>query len=156
MNSSVATTHRTRSHLSARGRRVFQVLSQIARQLGPDHIRQYQAYLFRGAQAPSRDDCIAHCGSAFSLRQDAAPPVSARAHPISQAPKAIARCLSPEEVERLIDSAENLMRRTMVMTLYSTGHPPVRTVHLKVSDIDSQRMVIHIHKGKGGRDRDVL
>ena len=28
--------------------------------------------------------------------------------------------------------------------------------HLKLSDIDSERMVIHIHKGKGGRDRDVL
>ena len=28
--------------------------------------------------------------------------------------------------------------------------------HLKVSDIDSDRMVIRVHKGKGGRDRDVL
>jgi hypothetical protein len=31
--------------------------------------------------------------------------------------------LSPEEVQRLIDSAENLMRRTMVMTLYSPVIP---------------------------------
>ena len=30
------------------------------------------------------------------------------------------------------------------------------TCHLKVSDIDSERMVIHVRQGKGGRDRDVL
>jgi integrase len=64
--------------------------------------------------------------------------------------------LSPEEVERVIDSAENLMRRTMVMTLYSTGIRCSELCHLKVSDIDSERMVIRVHKGKGGRDRDVL
>jgi integrase len=55
--------------------------------------------------------------------------------------------LSPEEVARVIDSAENLMRRTMVMTLYSTGIHCSELCHLKVSDIDSERMVIRVHKG---------
>ena len=48
------------------------------------------------------------------------------------------------------------MRRTMVMTLYATGIRCSELCHLKVSDIDSERMVIHVHKGKGSRDRDVL
>jgi len=48
------------------------------------------------------------------------------------------------------------MHRTMVMTLYATGIHCSELCHLKVSDIDSQRMVIHVHKGKGARDRDVL
>ena len=48
------------------------------------------------------------------------------------------------------------MCRTMVMTLYSTGIRCSELCHLKVSDIDSERMVIRVHKGKGGRDRDVL
>jgi site-specific recombinase XerD len=56
----------------------------------------------------------------------------------------------------VIGSAENLMRRAMVMTLYATGIRCSELCHLKVSDIDSQRMVIHVHKSKGGRDRDVL
>jgi integrase len=76
--------------------------------------------------------------------------------PFPKRPRQLPVVLSPEEVQRLIDSAENLMRRTMVMTLYSTGIRCSELCHLKVSDIDSQRMVIHIHKGKGGRDRDVL
>jgi integrase len=48
------------------------------------------------------------------------------------------------------------MHRTMLMTLYATGLRRAELCHLKVSDIDSERMVIHVRQGKGGRDRDVL
>jgi integrase/recombinase XerD len=41
------------------------------------------------------------------------------------------------------------------MALYSTGMRRSELVHLRVEDIDSERMVIPIHKGKGGKDRDV-
>ena len=63
--------------------------------------------------------------------------------------------LSQEEVARLIDSASNLMHRAMLMTLYSTGMRRAELCRLKVGDIDSERMVIHIRQGKGGTDRDV-
>jgi integrase len=42
------------------------------------------------------------------------------------------------------------------MTLYATGARNAELTHLKVSDIDSQRMVIHIQGGKGRVDRDVM
>jgi len=48
------------------------------------------------------------------------------------------------------------MHRTMLMMLYATGLRRAEMCHLKISDIDSKRMVIHVHQGKGGRDRDVL
>jgi integrase len=64
--------------------------------------------------------------------------------------------LSQEEVERLIDSAKNLMHRAILMTLYGTGVRRAELCQLKVADIDSQRMLINVHHGKGGRDRDVL
>jgi len=41
------------------------------------------------------------------------------------------------------------------MALYSTGMRRSELACLRVEDIDSERMVIHIHKGKGGKDRDV-
>jgi site-specific recombinase XerD len=47
------------------------------------------------------------------------------------------------------------MHRTMLMTLYATGLRRSELCHLKVSDIDSERMVIHVH-GKGSHERDVL
>jgi integrase/recombinase XerD len=63
--------------------------------------------------------------------------------------------LSPEEVTRLIDAALNLYHRTLLMTLYSTAVRRSELCRLQVSDIDSQRMMIRIHQGKGRRDRDV-
>jgi site-specific recombinase XerD len=64
--------------------------------------------------------------------------------------------LSPDEVALLIDSAKNLMHRAILMTLYATGLRRAELCRLKVADIDSDRMMIHVREGKGGRDRDVL
>jgi integrase/recombinase XerD len=63
--------------------------------------------------------------------------------------------LSPEEVARLIEAAGTLQARVILMALYSTGMRRSELVRLRVEDIDSERMVIHVHKGKGGKDRDV-
>ena len=64
--------------------------------------------------------------------------------------------LSLEEVARLIDAAEFPFHRILLMTLYATGARRAEVAHLKISDIDSQRMVIHIRGGKGRKDRDVM
>ena len=63
--------------------------------------------------------------------------------------------LSPEEVTCLIEAAPNLLYRTLLMVLYSTGIRRTEASLLKVSDIDSARRLIHIRQGKGSRDRDV-
>ena len=55
----------------------------------------------------------------------------------------------------MLDAATSLLHRTLLMTLYSTGMRRAEVTRLKVSDIDSQRMVVHIKQGKGGKDRDV-
>ena len=70
-------------------------------------------------------------------------------------PKKLPVVLSPEEVARLIEAATNPMHRSMLMVLYGTGIRRTEASLLKVSDIDSQRMVLHIRQGKGARDRDV-
>ena len=64
--------------------------------------------------------------------------------------------LSQEEVARLIDAAEFPFHRILLMTLYATGARRAEVAHLKISDIDSHRMVIHIRGGKGRKDRDVM
>ena len=56
----------------------------------------------------------------------------------------------------MIESAPNLMHRTILMVLYGTGIRRTEASLLKVSDVDSERMVIHVQQGKGSRDRDVL
>src|SRR5918996_677700 len=63
--------------------------------------------------------------------------------------------LSPDEVQRLIAHAKNLYHRTLLLTLYGAGLRRSEVCHLKVRDIDSQRMVLRVDQGKGGRDRDI-
>ncbi len=70
-------------------------------------------------------------------------------------PKKLPVVLSHEEVTQLIEAAPNLLYRTILMILYGTGLRRAEVVRLKVSDVDSQRMVIRVHQGKGARDRDV-
>jgi len=63
--------------------------------------------------------------------------------------------LSPDEVQRLIASAKNLYHRTLLLTLYGAGLRRSEACQLKVRDIDSQRMVLRVVQGKGGRDREI-
>jgi integrase/recombinase XerD len=75
--------------------------------------------------------------------------------PFPKQPRTLPTVLSQDEVTRLIEAAPNRMHRMLLMVLYATGMRRTEASLLKVSDIDSQRMVIHIQRGKGLRDRDV-
>jgi integrase/recombinase XerD len=63
--------------------------------------------------------------------------------------------LSQDEIKRIIDAASDLFQRAILMTLYSTGIRCEELAHLTIGDIDSKRMMVRIHRGKGGKDRDV-
>ncbi len=63
--------------------------------------------------------------------------------------------LSPGEVAQLIGGARNLYHRTMLILLYGTGLRRSEMCRLKVSDIDSKRMMLRVEQGKGGIDREV-
>ena len=75
--------------------------------------------------------------------------------PFPKQPRTLPTVLSQDEVTRLIEAAPNRIHRMLLMLLYATGMRRTEATLLKVSDIDSQRMVIHIQRGKGMRDRDV-
>src|SRR5260370_42401985 len=64
--------------------------------------------------------------------------------------------LSREEVAQLIDAAQTPVYRMLLMTLYATGARRAEVARLKISDIDSQRMIIHVRGGKGRKGRDLL
>jgi hypothetical protein len=75
--------------------------------------------------------------------------------PYPRAPRRLPIILTREEAIRLIYSASNLFHRAMLITMYSTGMRRAELCRLKVEDIDSTCMLIHIRQGKGGKDRDV-
>ena len=70
-------------------------------------------------------------------------------------PMRLPTVLSEDEVAKLIESASNAYHRVILTTLYATGMRRTELSRLKVEDIDSQRMVVHVRQGKGGKDRDV-
>jgi site-specific recombinase XerD len=60
---------------------------------------------------------------------------------------------SPREVEQLLNCAVKLRDRCLLMTAYSAGLRVGELVHLKLSDIDPERMMIRVEQGKGRKDR---
>jgi site-specific recombinase XerD len=61
--------------------------------------------------------------------------------------------LSEEEVHQLLTATINLKHRSLLMLVYSAGLRVGEVVRLKPADIDSNRMLIHIRKAKGQKDR---
>lgn len=61
--------------------------------------------------------------------------------------------LSTEEVERLLGALTNHKHRTVLMTAYAAGLRLGELVNLKLTDIDSKRMMIRVRQGKGSKDR---
>ena len=124
-------------------------------QLGPEEIRAYQVYLLTerkmGAHTVGHHTAALRFFFCKTLKRN---------YPIEEVPypkagRRLPIILTQEEAIRLIDSASNLFHRAMLMTLYSTGMRRAELCHLKVEDIDSTRMIIHIRHGKRNRDRDV-
>lgn len=64
--------------------------------------------------------------------------------------------LSHDEITTFFESVASLKQRTILMTAYAAGLRVSEVVHLKVTDIDSQRMVIRVNQGKNRKDRYVM
>ena len=71
-------------------------------------------------------------------------------------PVSLPTVLSADEITRILEHTRNLKHWTMLATLYATGLRSKELRLLKVSDIDSPRMVLHIRNGKGQVPRDLV
>jgi integrase/recombinase XerD len=71
-------------------------------------------------------------------------------------PRKLPVVLSVEEVARLLDAAPGLKYKAALSVAYGAGLRAAEVVSLKVSDIDSTRMIIRVEQGKGGKDRYVM
>ena len=71
-------------------------------------------------------------------------------------PRKLPVVLSVEEVARLLDAAPGLKYKAALSVAYGAGLRAAEVVSLKVSDIDSKRMIIRVEQGKGGKDRNVM
>ncbi len=68
-------------------------------------------------------------------------------------PRRLPVVLSREEVSRLLESTRSVKYKAAFSVAYGTGLRISEVVALKISDIDSQRMTLHVEQGKGRKDR---
>jgi len=61
--------------------------------------------------------------------------------------------LSNQEVKNILNRVQFKHHRACLKTIYSLGLRIGEGTHLQISDIDSHRMFVHIHRGKGNKDR---
>lgn len=71
-------------------------------------------------------------------------------------PRKLPEVLSSEEVKNILDSIINLKHKTLLSLIYSAGLRIGEALQIRIADIDSKRMVIHIKSAKGKKDRYTL
>ncbi|MFC6280014.1 tyrosine-type recombinase/integrase [Polaromonas aquatica] len=125
-------------------------------ELGPEQVRAYQVHLTKTRKLAPGTVSIATAALRFlysvTLKQNWAPDDI----PMPKKPFKLPVVLSPGEVAHFLACVDSLKHRTILTTAYAAGLRVSEATHLKVTDIDSQRMVIRIDQGKGRHDRYVM
>jgi site-specific recombinase XerD len=124
--------------------------------LGLEHIRQYQAHLFRDRKLAANTVAQRVAALRFFYIKTLGRNWKLERAPYPKRPRQLPNILSAQEVARLIEAAQIPFYRTIVMTLYGTGVRRSELTQLRIDDIDSERMVVHVRGGKGRKDRDVM
>jgi integrase/recombinase XerD len=135
--------------------RFARYFDQSPQKLGPEHVREYLLHLIRDNQAMPSTVLVNRAALRFvyvcTLKQkwfeDEIP------HPKRRL--TLPGILSTDEVTRMLDGTYNLKHWSILATFYATALRCSELRHLKVDDIDSKRMVLHVREGKGGVPRDI-
>jgi integrase/recombinase XerD len=124
--------------------------------LGPQEIQAYQLYLTNERKLAPGSLCTIAAALRFlyhvTLKRDWARDDI----PIPKKPLKLPVILSLEEVEHFLECIGSLKHRTLLTVAYAAGLRVSEATHLKVTDIDSQRMVIRVEQGKCQKDRYVM
>jgi site-specific recombinase XerD len=123
--------------------------------LGQEHLRQYQLHLVNDCRLTVETISGRISAIRFFFVKVLRRPYREIDLVYPKRPERLPVILSEEEVARLIESASSSYHRVILMTLYGTGLRREELSRLKLTDVDSQRMVIHVRQGKGNKDRDV-
>jgi site-specific recombinase XerD len=125
-------------------------------EMGDGEIRAYLYYLQTEKKASSGTIAIAYSALKFFYAETLHREWPIEALPRSKQAKKLPVVLSRAEVRRIFDQLSNVKHSVMLKITYSAGLRVSETAHLKLTDIDSGRMQIRVHQGKGRRDRYTL
>ena len=125
-------------------------------QLRPNHIQNYFVYLVQERNLSSASCRLYLNGLRFFYLQVLHWPQFDIPVALPKRQRKIPELLTRTEVRRIIDASPNEKSRTMLLTCYGCGLRVSELVALKVRHIDSERGLLRIEQGKGGKDRLVV
>jgi integrase/recombinase XerD len=121
--------------------------------LSEQQVRDYLLHLKNDRRFASSSLGIAYNGMKFFYSHTAPRDWPTLRRLRVQKEKKLPDVLSIDEVRQLIGAVRTLHHRTYFWTVYSMGLRLNEGLHLQVGDIDSARMLVHVHRGKGAKDR---
>jgi site-specific recombinase XerD len=121
-------------------------------QLGPEEIRAFQVRLIEKKVSWTQFN-QAVCALRFFYRVTLPRDFAVEHIPFAKTKKKLPTVLSVDEVRRLLGVPMCLKHRAVLSLIYGTGARLNEATHLRISDIDGARMMVHICNGKGGKPR---
>ena len=125
-------------------------------ELGDEEIRGYLHHLMEERKASQAVISQSYSALKFFFEKTLDKPWNLLKIPRAKKGKKLPGVLSGEEVESIFLATGNLKHRAILMTIYSAGLRVGEVTRLKVSDIESKRMMIRVNQGKGLKDRYTL
>jgi integrase/recombinase XerD len=125
-------------------------------QLTLEDVNRYQLYLTQERKVAWSSFNVAVCALRFFFLVVLKRNWNLQHIPYQKARRRLPQVLSRQEVQALLAVVTNTKYLAILMTLYSGGLRVSEALALHVSDIDSDRMVLRIEQGKGGKDRYVM
>ena len=125
-------------------------------QMGHEAIRDFLYYLLKEKDSSQAAISQHYSALKFFYQVTLGRDWDALKIPRSRRIKKLPIVLSLEEVREILNKVKDLKNRAILMTIYAGGLRLGEALNLKVSDIDSQRMMIHVRQGKGNKDRYTL
>jgi site-specific recombinase XerD len=125
-------------------------------ELGDEEIRAYLHYLMEERKVSQSVLVQTYSALKFFFEKTLQKQWNAFRIPRCKQRRKLPGVLTREEVESILSVTKNLKHRTILMTIYSAGLRIGEATRLKVSDIDSGRMMLRVNEGKGLKDRYTL
>jgi len=124
--------------------------------LSNEQVRRYLLYLLDERKLAYSSANLALNAIRFLFREVLHRPRNEIDLPGPRQPQRLPEILSREEVGRILEAATDLRHKTLLMTTYAAGLRVSELCHLRIKDIDSDRMGIRVEQGKGAKDRYTL
>jgi integrase/recombinase XerD len=121
--------------------------------LGPEEIRSYLVFLVRTKKVSWSIFKQHICALRFFYQTTLDREWMVQRIPFPRREKKLPVVLSRQEIATFFRAISNLKHRTILMTMYAAGLRVSEVLHLAVTDVDSQRMLLRVNQGKGRKDR---